>query len=235
MKAYISIATAFGTAALLCMAGVWLGQRMPWESQNGFYDLRELPRFMASLAFGLVGLIGGGYLGRAIGRRLAETPQTGVVAASLILILPVAIYAFRQARIHQDVQRRLAQNEQRSSAESQRQQMDQKQWLASSQYAEMVERQMAMAERFKLAMAPITFPGATLVDQPYPRTLVFESADDFDTANDALRRLPVEMGRRVDTGRKQQLAYFQLEGFKGSIRVVPRSQGGVSITYTLEG
>lgn len=235
MKPLIVTATALGTAGLLFLAGVWLGQQMPWEGQNGFYDLRELPRLIASLAFGFAGLIGGGFLGAALGRRLSEKPQQGLLVASAILVSPVAIYVIRQARIQGDIRRRAALNEVRAIDESAKQVAQQKEWLASPQYAEMIERQITMAERFKSAMGPIAYPGATLVSQPFPRTLVFESQDDFETAVVNLQRLPIEMGRRIDQGKKEQLAYFNLEGFKGSIRAMPTQDGGTSITYTLEG
>ena len=225
-----------GLSALLLICGAYLGQLMPMQGENGWWDMRELPRFMASMAFGCGGLFFGLIGGYILARKLSTNPQAQLATTLVLVLIPGAFIATGVARF-QATDEALAKHQAESRQVDQQNAVmyreQRKIYEASAAYREAVEANQTRLEAFRQSLGPILYPNATQT-LAINSQIEYKTADTFETVQDYLTKAGANPGYYDPRVRPHyQVFYFGQGPMKGSASLWAQKDG-TQINYNMD-
>jgi hypothetical protein len=220
------------------MLGIFLGQLTPSGGDNsGWFDTRGLPRLMASLLFGFIGLIVGGFGGYRIAKRIDAS--YAATLAFITLAIPGFGYFVYSAKSKQEQAQAVVAVAQRGEEERKsivRGNADREAYRKSPAYAEQVARETKMHDDFKDQIGTLQYPGSTYVagDPAYLYNLEFDTTDNVTQIDEYFSHIPeVKMGYRAPHMGQDRYCYFRKGSFHGAITIF-QVHGGAKLQYSLE-
>ncbi len=232
----LTVLIALGLAGTLAVLGGWLGSQTTAQGENGWFDMREAPRFFAMLFLGcgglIVGLVGGGFLGRWLSQ---SNPAIAGVVAFILVAIPLTFTATARAKQAAVVQLATESRIRREEVDRQRgiqYAAERAVYLNSAQYAELVQKQTSRLETFRTSLGPLVYPNSHYVGSLVPVEVRYETSDPYASVETYMLSHSI---RGAVQGPEKRLCYFDFSGYRGLITIERQTGSGVtSIQYDLD-